>query len=838
MSQMKITVNGKEVIIAENSDFETIDYNAREFQIFKTYYKSKKKSDRAYTDFGRISYEMCQTIVSDDGYGNVVYLLDNTRWSRVNVGENESARPIYSEGMSKSLSAWWEYNYRFQQEDDLEPFPYKYDESSQYVSSGSSQYGAGGTTGKGGIAAPVLCTDKDGKWYYTEELYLLPGAYVVSEKHPNNMHYQIYVWYKDGQAYVHPSDYINSLHNELKPEQTTDAADDAMTGELPVNENGTMDLNDAAYDAQNNRETYLDVWTRLISEREAELWNIYTLTKESQLTKFKEQLNSVRKKFNEGRALYTMYLQFYVFGNLVVDTTSPEWGTNCLVSFTHEMNGSGQANQFTLEILFKPNERNVYSIQNLESKLLFACSINDGDNLKDLSSLYRNCSYIYGYGDEPDIRSSKYVGMITDYDCKLDNGNLHYTIKGTAGVVAMKEFRISPKEEYTIDEQGNEVTDPMNFIKRIFEVEFKNPASENYLAYDVQFLSGCYDTVNKAPIAHYSGGDFTQFEQKNLFQVIGDILNCCLTEDQYNNLNAKNTVLPNQKISYSYYVDSIPKSTAYCGTVYIYQLPSVQGNENKDENGAPRTLNSDIQMPFNWFAPSSNNEEYNHMVLSWEPKYDGMLLMAMAANLKLHSSTYKTMDDDGNVVSVKSMGGARTGVAVNGDVSTNTIQEYSSWAFKTQYPYNASLSILGVPTEVPMSTIINVIAKMGNEDVKHHSSGQYMILSKTDKMNSSGFVSTFELTKVCNTFNPEYITYDPNEDEEDVPIETGEGMYNTFTVDPNMSPDAIRRRLNAVAYAINQLELDESLSDADKVNRLNALLAEQEALNTLYMSKV
>ena len=84
----------------------------------------------------------------------------------------------------------------------------------------------------------------------------------------------------------------------------------------------------------------------------------------------------------------------------------------------------------------------------------------------------------------------------------------------------------------------------------------------------------------------------------------------------------------------------------------------------------------------------------------------------------------------------------------------STIQEYDNWAFCTQYPYKASMTLLGVPCEVPMTGKIKVIAKMGNED--HHSSGVYMVLGNTDKINSSGFFTELELFKFVPGYNPAY----------------------------------------------------------------------------------
>ena len=85
----------------------------------------------------------------------------------------------------------------------------------------------------------------------------------------------------------------------------------------------------------------------------------------------------------------------------------------------------------------------------------------------------------------------------------------------------------------------------------------------------------------------------------------------------------------------------------------------------------------------------------------------------------------------------------------------STIQEYSNWSFITQYPYKANMTILGAPCEVPLTAIIGVRAFIGEQE--HHSSGAYVILKKTDRINSSGFFTEFELFKFVTGYNPEYM---------------------------------------------------------------------------------
>lgn len=504
---------------------------------------------------------------------------------------------------------------------------------------------------------------------------------------------------------------------------------------------------------------------------------------------FNEVLIKLDNKFCKHRAIYTMYFKM-TLGNetTLVDTTSTEWTENVLISFTHKMNGSGQANTFTLELLFKPNDRNIITIKSLENKLLANCIVyKSKDELKDIESIYNNCNFQYGYGDDSSLRSPMYNGSIMDYDCKLENGNLRYTITGYCGLYSAKEYRISPKTDYLTDKDGKEIDNALDYIARIFEVEF---ADTNY--YDMKFIN-----IPDTSKVKYPGNDYKQFNQKNIFSVISDILSGCMTEDQYNAMSGgedesetKKAFLPNQKQLFGYYI-SDTSNTAKYGTVYIYKLESLYGEENKDKT--ENTITADCNITFSWFAPTSG--AYNHIVKEWNPKYEGSVLFALATTYISGKDTYYTMTDNGEMKAVTGLGAARLGV---NDSDTNrmilsTIQEYDNWSFVTQYPYNASMTLLGCPCEVPMTGKIKVIAKMGNEN--HHSSGVYMILGKTDKISSGGFFSEFELFKFAPGYDPSY-TEIPNDEEKEkeeeetvVKKEIEEKPY--YQTIPNYSRDAV-----------------------------------------------
>lgn len=517
----------------------------------------------------------------------------------------------------------------------------------------------------------------------------------------------------------------------------------------------------------------------------------------SKMQALKNILTKLNTKFNYSRPVYTQYLYFEVNDTVLVDTTQKEngWITNNLVSFTLEQNGSGQANTFTLQILFVQNDRNIQSIKSIDAALLTASRIikdDTGKTLKDNAEYFMDCKFKYGYGDDSTLRSPWYSGKVMKYTISLDNGNLKYTITGYAGLYSSKELKFSPKKEYLEGPNGNNRAYsqgsngekdiiPFKYIQNMFDTEF-GPGSKNEGMYDLIFLDNCFE---EGKGGEYLGEDISQFQQKNFFEALGDILKGCLHVDEKAAIEEQNQFSPTQKQCYSYFVDSVmddnqinneetstdseTDSSAKVGTVYIYKLPSINKvsssstSTNTDED-AQEELDKEkeeeakphLGIQFNWFAPSQVG--VNFLVKSWEPDFDGSLAIALALKLQAtdrwdESCRFETMDKDGNVQTIWGLGSTRLSIKNSSRKMTyNSIQEYAQWSFVTQYPYKATLVVQGCPCEVPLTGKIKVQAMMGNQE--HDSSGVYYILGKKDTLNNSGYFTAFELFKLVPTFNP------------------------------------------------------------------------------------
>ena len=466
----------------------------------------------------------------------------------------------------------------------------------------------------------------------------------------------------------------------------------------------------------------------------------------NKMQEFSTMLSKIDKKLNENKSLYSTYVRFTIGDSVIVDTSSQAWDENCLVQLIHKQSGAGQANEFTLKILFAPNIKSYIAINQLESKLIRAMTITaegSSTTLKSETELHLDCEFVYGYGDDESIRSEPYVGKVMGYSCELNNGLLQYTVTGVCGLYVDKEIRVEVKPEHYTDASGNEITNPLQFLQRFFEVEYGSNSTNPGL-YDIKFL----DDIEGLETT-YSGGGFANIGQKNLFQMVSDILNGTMGNTEVNSAATNNAILPTTKTTFGYYVSALKDSENEnkAGTFYVYKItPEAEEGE---------AIAADANIQFNWFSPSPS-VGFNHLVKKWSPKYEGLIAIAMGASISKNGITYNSMDDSGNIVKRKSLGGARIGGDQNsGEQLTNMMQEYSTWALQCQLPMEADMTIQGCPYDVPLTGRIRVSAMMGHDGtLEHLSSGVYIVLGKTDTISSSGFESTLELYKFTSAYKP------------------------------------------------------------------------------------
>lgn len=551
-------------------------------------------------------------------------------------------------------------------------------------------------------------------------------------------------------------------------------------------------------------------------------------------------LTRMKNMFN-ANPNYTVYIAFSMNG-LTVSTATSSSENNLIMSLEVNNNGSGYANEFTLQIAWAPS---VNSNCNWLEERLLGGSYN-GENF---SSMY--CQLTYGYANDVNVRTRSFMGIVTDYTVDIQDEMLIYTITGYSSIVALNESKDPISIEMTEEEEIGGIC-PTAAVKRIVQKYLqgegtataadeegnsvtitRTPVNKN-VKYDIKFLGDCYRKDKRTIIT-------TQLD-KNVSQAISDILNKAVDakqadESEKNDLNISNL----NRSYYSWFIDDTATTNesgeSFTGTIFVYRLTAKQ---RKDANAT---------IVFNWMAPGSSSTadatgaestNYDWLVKNFRPEYKGSVLLSIASDIlnpkKVSSGSGTGSSGEGG----ETGGGEGTGSDGSGtevpdipDVSemeeafngsyyldnngklcttqksisppiggtaaaanSSIEQERSTWLIDVQYPYKATLTTLGVPALIPITGIIKIVPIIYN--TPHHSQGKYLITGTKDLLNSgAGYETTWELMKIDTAIEGENTNINSgdgeegNDDDESTKAwdQNGNGIYDLIETDGGASTD-------------------------------------------------
>ncbi len=491
-------------------------------------------------------------------------------------------------------------------------------------------------------------------------------------------------------------------------------------------------------------------------EAREEASNNLTSSINDQMSLVSDVVKKVARKF-KSNPCYTTYIEFKI-NDLVLCNTSKESTQNIIMSLQVKNNGSGYANSFALQICYTPS---VYMFEEgwgpntLEEKLMAASYSNE-----DFSSRY--CTLRYGYGDDEDLKTKEFLGIVIDYTCNIQDGMLVYDITGYSSIAAINESKEPISVKLTETEKTNGIQ-PTLAVERIVKTYLQQP-SPNKTVTDSE---GNKLTLESSPVSDLVNYDIqfvgdtllsdattiigTQLD-KNISQAITDILNKAVYKkdaevpDDDKNLNILN------KSKYGWFIDDREtKDGQYKGTIYVYRLTP---DDNKDAN---------VDIIFNWMAPGEG--ELDHIVTSFQPEFKGQVLLSLSSqrfnpindkneNAQPEEKTPEEMNqifngsyylsNDGKICKTEKsisppIGG--TSQAAIGSIE----QEKATWLEDAQYCYKATLITMGIPCHIPITGRIKVVPLIYT--IPHHSQGVYLINGTTDQITSNGFFTTWNLMK-------------------------------------------------------------------------------------------
>ena len=471
--------------------------------------------------------------------------------------------------------------------------------------------------------------------------------------------------------------------------------------------------------------------------------------------------------------------------------------------FQYKRNGTGRANELSIVLVFSPHERakslldfehkiNPNSLEIILTQLCIAKKDASNKDISDeklsemLDSTLWSCKMQVGYSvdGKEDIVSPEYDTMITDYKSEFQNNQIIYTIQCVSSIlqaktlIDLKQPKFEPTQEPIEAAIGfmlrNLNEDRFYFSsgslpngKSIF-TKIKDLANTES-KYDKNSVVVCGYTRNFAEAAKYKldiidqqnlsdeeRKEATQSEEAGTTYDLDKILNEGLPKGNKEEpiFNIVQRLLSYAILKDSYLKDNwkgrfeftVSDNVTITGSNTSKSLITIQ-YVNEIEDFSPQT-NIDSTYSFQWLdtpTPSSLVENF---------KID-----ASGAHIKaaINDNVDKLLDD---IYFVDNDGNSQRLSRTDSDIVESG--EYAPWykvvrdylfreALMNLGNYVATLTLPGVPAEIPILTTFEINVYMNGE--KHFSSGYYRVTATEDVLDTSGYRTSLTLLKLTENID-------------------------------------------------------------------------------------
>lgn len=329
----------------------------------------------------------------------------------------------------------------------------------------------------------------------------------------------------------------------------------------------------------------------------------------------------------------------------------------------------------------------------------------DADALEMMiSSKMGLCTIEYGWTIND---TNKYWVMLTTYTITFNNGVITYTFKGITQSALFNDSLI----HITYDTTTGNVSDFLEYLKK--QIEYYT--NERYTLN----ISKCTRNF-KLPDYEIDISDYS------VMGVLNTLVNSFLGLDE-DTTNKYLCVIVDDKITND--IDS-NVSEIYIKLCDVY----------KDEVNA--------HYSFAWNDPNGG-------VIDFNVTYDGAVAMNMvradASNSENFNYETSVIMSNGapQTITTKGLATSKDKYMLSELSQINHIENYSKyyWAQKSNYPYDATLTVLGnTDASVEITDKIHVDVLLGL--TKHHTSGTYFVTKIIDTISGNGFTTQYSMKKI------------------------------------------------------------------------------------------
>lgn len=521
--------------------------------------------------------------------------------------------------------------------------------------------------------------------------------------------------------------------------------------------------------------------------------------------KLKGCLDSISEMVNTG-SHYTPFVVLNLAGmemvgdkktktvDITIDTRK---NTNSISSyFKYERNGSGQANQFTIAVIFSPHERakslldseNNIDPNTLETVLTQICfakldknaeELSDEKILESMSNTLWSCKLKVGYvvDGKESIESPEYDTMITDYSCEFRDNTLYYTINGVSTIMQAKTYTKFTRPHFACTEEP--ITSAVN------EVLLKNIDLDKFCITPGTLPNGelIFTKLKKGQVSKNSPDSVIDCKCTRNFRDYAQY-KLKLAE---NGSTDENTPTDSEDALNKMIDEGIPKATSEEPLIYVanYLLQYAILNDNymKSYKGKFNfsILDSTKLVDSSGTAKSIIFVQFEdqHKDFSSVDKINSIYSFQWL-DTPTPASLVKDFKIDASGAYIKAAINTNTTAlleqlyAVNNegeafklsdtDSVINESGEYASWykilkervykeALMKLGNYEATLTTVGIPAEIPILTTFEINVYMNG--TKHFSSGHYRVTSIEDILDTGGYITTLKLLKLTENIDVE-----------------------------------------------------------------------------------
>lgn len=411
-----------------------------------------------------------------------------------------------------------------------------------------------------------------------------------------------------------------------------------------------------------------------------------------------------------------------------------------LTNFEYNKNGSGKANSFTITFAFNPDEKTgdgrLIDPSIIDKALVVNSyfTTDDSNNYRAVDTTAKHKCYMrfgYNFEEGDSLKSPEYFGQALHASSELRDGMIYYTLTGYSSITYIQDLNklgIPERGTKTKNQSGIEtgeftggwktseaMCDAINMFFGKEKRAEKNPNFEKvYGNVDVEIIN---EVDKDQDVEVYIAASSDEENLKDYLDRVASGANL-----KYNE-NIKDQT---KRVTIEWKIIEEDSKLKFV----IYTVDPADNQKLQED----RIVNVVYEYP----------TKKNNVVMSFTPEFKFEIIWEKDVFLGGEDEEfYKThyIDENGAVKAYTNLN--------TSEIKDNPQEEIASintFAKTMQYNYKANLTTIGIPVDIPIGTIMYICPVING--YKYHYAGYYMILKTTDRLDTNGYTTEYDLMKL------------------------------------------------------------------------------------------